>query len=45
MNIFFCAICGKYKIKNPKILYIFKKAIVLSIICNKCDKKDEQIFK
>ena len=29
--------CIKYrKFKNPKILYIFDKTLVLSIICGKC---------
>ena len=41
MNNFFCTICGKHKFKNPKHS-TFKKALVL---CSKCDKKDEQIFK
>ena len=32
------------KIKNPKISFIFKKTLVLSIICGKCNSKDEKIF-
>ena len=41
-----CIICGKYKkFKNAKISYIFKKALLLSIICSKCGSKDENIFK
>ena len=44
--------CIKYrKFKNPKILYIFDKTLVLSIICGKCSavimkkvfKEDESI--
>ena len=32
------------KIKNPKISFIFKKTLVLSIICGKCNSKVEKIF-
>ena len=46
MKKLYCAICGKYrKSKNPKILYIFGKTLVLSIICSKCKNEDEKIFK
>ena len=31
--------------KNGKLSYIFEKALVISIIFNKCDNKDEKIFK
>ena len=42
----YCAICGRYrKFKNPKISYIFEKAIVLFIICSKCKNEDKKIFK
>ena len=34
----YCIVCGKYKKKLKKIL-------VLSIVCSKCDSKDENIFK
>ena len=30
--------------KNPKISYIFEKALLLSIICSKCGNKGENIF-
>ena len=41
-----CVICDKYrKFKNPKILYVFEKTLVLSIICSKCKNDDEKIFK
>ena len=40
-----CAIRVNYrKFKYPKTSYIFKKPLVPSIICNKCDK-DEKIIK
>ena len=42
----YCIICGKYsKLNNTKISYIFKKTLVLSIICSKCDNEDKIIFK
>ena len=38
--------CGKYKkFKNTEVSYIFEKTSVLSIICSKCESKDEKIFK
>ena len=46
MKKLYCAICGNYrKLKKPKISCIFKKALVLSIICSKCKNEDEKIFK
>ena len=33
------------KFKNPKISYIFKKTLVFSIICSKCENEDKKIFK
>ena len=46
MKKIYCFICGKYrKFENPKISRIFKKTIVLSIVCSKCGNKDENIFK
>ena len=46
MKKIYCFICGKYrKFENPKISCIFKKIIVLSIVCSKCGNKDENIFK
>ena len=45
MKISYCIICSKYrKPKNPEI-YIFEKALVLSIICCKCKNEDQKIFK
>ena len=39
-------ICGKYrKFKNPKTASVFEKTIVLSLICSKCENKDDNIFK
>ena len=32
------------KLKKHKISYIFSKALVCSIICDKCDSKEEKIF-
>ena len=38
----YCVICSKYKkFENPKRLYLFKKTLVLSIICSKCKEEDE----
>ena len=35
-----CAECNNFrKIVDPRILYIVNKILVLSIICNKCDRK------
>ena len=35
----YCIVCAKHRqIKKPKISDIFKKALVLSIICSKCKK-------
>ena len=33
------------KFQKPKISYILKKSLVLSIICSKCKNDDEKIFK
>ena len=44
-NIYF-VICDKYrKFKKPKISYIFKKTLVFSGICSKCENEDGNIFK
>ena len=41
-----CVICGNYKkSKKLKILYIFEKTLVFSIICSKCENDNEKIFK
>ena len=46
MKKFYCIICGKHRqFINPKISYIFKNTLVLSIICSKCKNKDGKIFK
>ena len=46
MKKLFYVIYGKYrKFKNPKISYISKKALVLSIIWCECENQDEKIFK
>ena len=46
MKKIYCVICGKYsKFINPKISCIFKKILFLSIICAKCENKDEKILK
>ena len=47
MKRIYCVTCGNYrKIKNPKISDLSKKnTLVLSIICSKCENKDEKIFK
>ena len=46
MKIIYCFIFGKYrKFKNPKISYIFQKALVLSIIWSKNKNEDEKTYK
>ena len=49
MKKLYCVICGsieKYrKFEKPKISYLLEKALVLSIICSKCNNEDEKIFK
>ena len=42
----YCNVCDRYrKFKNPKMSYIFKKALGLSIVCSKCDHEYKKIFK
>ena len=42
MKEIYCVICGKYKkFKNSKISYIFRKALVLSVICSQCKNEDK----
>ena len=42
----YCIFCSKYrKFEKPKISYISEKALVISIICSKCKREDEKIFK
>ena len=31
--------------QNPKLSYLFKKTLALSIICSKCENDDEKISK
>ena len=46
MKKLYCIICGKYrKFEKPKIPYLLKKILLLSIICSKCKNEDEKIFK
>ena len=46
MKKIYFVVCGYHRqLKKPKILYIFKKTLVLSIICSKCKNQDEKIFK
>ena len=46
MKKLFCVICSKYrKFEKPKISYLLEKTLVLSIICGKCENRDEKIFK
>ena len=42
----YCVICGKYrKFEKPKLSHIFKKKLVCSITCSKCQNEEEKIFK
>ena len=46
MKKIYCIKCYWYrKSENPKISYIFCKALVLSIICDKCESKDQKRIK
>ena len=46
MKKLYCVICGKYrKFEKPKISYLLGKTLVPSVICSKCKKEDEKIFK
>ena len=46
MKKLYCVICGEYKeFEKPKILYIFEKTSVPSIICSKSKNEDEKTFK
>ena len=46
MKKLYCVICGKYrKFGKPKIPYLLKKTLLLSIVCSKCKNEDEKIFK
>ena len=46
MKKLYCIICSKYrKFEKPKISYLLEKALLLSIICSKCNNEDEKLFK
>ena len=46
MKKLYCVICCKYKkFEKLEILYLLEKRLVLSIICSKCKKEDEKLFK
>ena len=46
MKKLYCVICRKCrKFEKPKISYLLEKTLVVSIICNKSENKDEKIFK
>ena len=46
MKKLYCVICRKCrKFEKPKISYPLEKTLVVSIICNKSENKDEKIFK
>ena len=41
MKTFYCVICGKHrKFKNRKMLQVFEKTLVLSIISSNCENED-----
>ena len=45
MSEIYCIKCKKYKeLKKPKISCICYKTLLLSSICNKCEREDEQLF-
>ena len=42
----YCIRCSKYrKFKNTKVSFVFDKPLVVSIICNTYESKDEKTFK
>ena len=42
----YCVTSGKYrKLNNHKTLKFFEKTLFLSVICNKRENEDENIFK
>ena len=45
INVLLSVINKHRKLKNPKISNIFGKTIVPSIICKKCGKNNEKVFK
>ena len=46
MKKLYCIIFDKYrKFKNPRILYLLDKNLVVSIICSKCKNEDKNYLK
>ena len=46
MKKIYCLICGKYrKFEKPKISHLLEKILVFSFIYNKCENKNQKIFK
>ena len=46
MKKLYCVICSKYrKLEKPRIPYLLKITLVLSIICCQCKNENEKIFK
>ena len=46
MEILHCIICGKYrKFEKPKISYLLKRVLLISVICSKCKNEDETLSK
>ena len=46
MKKLYCLIFGKYRtFENPKISYLLKETLLLSIIWSKCKNEDEKLFK
>ena len=46
MKNIYCIKCSKYrKFENPKVSGIFKKTLVLFVICNNCDDNGGKTFK
>ena len=42
----YCNVCNEYrKLKKTEILYIFKKALSISIVYSECGHEYEQVFK
>ena len=37
--------CKLRKFEKPKISHLLEKTLALSIICRKCENKDEKLFK
>ena len=42
----YCSVCNKYrKCKDPKVSYIFKRTLDLSIVYSKCGHEYKKIFR